>query len=1389
MSVASIIVLFLVLETSFSTAAGCPGGFTKFRGACFKVYHQVASYDQAREFCANQGGHLAMPKDNSTDAFLMKLKNTVDPRGYFWFGLSDENWEGRWMWEDGTVLNKSAGWSNWREGQPDNHKGDEDCAHYNSVAMPGWNDLPCSDKVAKFICQTTDDAQTDSPNTTMTSLVTDQMGTSATQGSSGNLRKITFPAPRRVSNYAGLGTPLSQDLTSFTLCLHMRTDMSSYSHTSLVSYAVGSVQHANELLLFNDGGSGGRFELYVQNTRADLGALPVWDSGWHVICVTWRSSNGDWKLYADGAFRASGTGVNVGGKVRGGGTWILAQDQDTVGGSFVESQAFSGELSQVNLWDRVLTPEDIGTDWSVFCSHHGNVIDWATTNIQVVGQATSDQYRCQVTSTPASAERPRTTMTSLVTDQMGTPAPQGSPDCPKDYQPFQGICYKAYNNAVTFLQSLRACGTDGGTLAMPRDQKTNDFLITLKNSVDRKSPFRFGLHDRIKENVWRWMDGQELGDFTDWGPGEPNDASLGPQGEDCVEFYPPNGNKWNDRACSDRRKFICQADTTEHPGYTPVGQGAYINTYLKVFAQPKTYEDAKQACALDGGHLANVKTQALHDFLLTKIQEVDASIDYWIGLNDVTVENTWTWSDGTPVSDCDFTNWAPGEPNNAGSTGDQDCGQLWKDKGFQWDDDMCGNQKYFICQIGSGEETSCGRPEACSSGYQMHNGICYKAFNTPKNLRDASSTCAADGGTLAMPKDADTNAFLINLKNAVDNKAKFRFGLTDHHQEGGWMWVDNVALGSFRPWGPGQPDNAGVNEDCAEYFSGSRSSRKNTWNDGRCTDARMFICQVTPSATKKWRDDGRCGKRYPAEDGRPAECDPSGDVPCCSSSNWCGNSASHCHCRTCVDYRSSDQPRYTRVDYRYNKYFKMYTQPKAYEDAKRTCASDGGHLVDVKTQEVHAFLLTKIQEVDASRDYWIGLNDVTVENTWTWSDGTPVSRTFTNWAPGEPNNAGSTGDQDCGQLWKDKGFQWDDDVCRKQNYFICQIDESSYTRLQSTLELFYHIADCPEDYQPFQGICYKAYNTSATFQESLRVCGADGGTLAMPRDRKTNDFLITLKNSVDRESPFWFGLRDVLRENVWRWMDGQELGDFTDWGPGEPNDAFSGQGEDCAEYYPLKKNKWNDKACHYDRKFICQVDNTEAVRISSSSDGVRYDAKAVLESPVFSTNCSNNTLVFHYRMQGSVVPAKLHVSVVGNMSNSDSELLGTFPFKVTYRQTNRVHLDFHREQPFRVVFTVELDHSANSTGGAGQIHLYDVIVLNDKCRPTDESAAAGFFQEPTLTKGAIIGIIVVLVIVAVAIATAVKVARSMKRQHLRLMSTSTTVLMRRDNVMFEPDAE
>ncbi|XP_066270267.1 uncharacterized protein [Branchiostoma lanceolatum] len=73
--------------------------------------------------------------------------------------------------------------------------------------------------------------------------------------------------------------------------------------------------------------------------------------------------------------------------------------------------------------------------------------------------------------------------------------------------------------------------------------------------------------------------------------------------------------------------------------------------------------------------------------------------------------------------------------------------------------------------------------------------------------------------------------------------------------------------------------------------------------------ARLSVYSTAQAAknnllAKKWREDLRCGQGYPAEDGTPAECDPSGKYPCCSPANWCGNTANHCDCPDCVNYRN-----------------------------------------------------------------------------------------------------------------------------------------------------------------------------------------------------------------------------------------------------------------------------------------------------------------------------------------------------------------------------------------------------------------------------------------------------------------------------------------------------
>ncbi|XP_066299148.1 collagen alpha-1(I) chain-like [Branchiostoma lanceolatum] len=73
---------------------------------------------------------------------------------------------------------------------------------------------------------------------------------------------------------------------------------------------------------------------------------------------------------------------------------------------------------------------------------------------------------------------------------------------------------------------------------------------------------------------------------------------------------------------------------------------------------------------------------------------------------------------------------------------------------------------------------------------------------------------------------------------------------------------------------------------------------------------------------------------------------------------------------------------------------------------------------------------------------------------------------------------------------------------------------------------------CPQGYTKFRGICYKVFKVKQTFSEAAATCRADGGTLAMPRDAQINDFLITLYRKLRNvpDEKLWIGLHDQREE-------------------------------------------------------------------------------------------------------------------------------------------------------------------------------------------------------------------------------------------------------------------
>jgi len=59
-------------------------------------------------------------------------------------------------------------------------------------------------------------------------------------------------------------------------------------------------------------------------------------------------------------------------------------------------------------------------------------------------------------------------------------------------------------------------------------------------------------------------------------------------------------------------------------------------------------------------------------------------------------------------------------------------------------------------------------------------------------------------------------------------------------------------------------------------------------------------------ASTLWREDGRCGEKFPLPSGNAGQCNPAGNGPrkgpCCSPKGFCGNTVKHCGCSGCVDY-------------------------------------------------------------------------------------------------------------------------------------------------------------------------------------------------------------------------------------------------------------------------------------------------------------------------------------------------------------------------------------------------------------------------------------------------------------------------------------------------------
>ncbi|ROI16455.1 Pentraxin fusion protein [Anabarilius grahami] len=131
----------------------------------------------------------------------------------------------------------------------------------------------------------------------------------------------------------------------------------------------------------------GQVSLYLRSSsEAAFFHLPPLSIFQTHLCVTWDSETGLSAFWVDGR-RSLFQLYRKGHSVRPGGTVLLGQDPDKYLGAFDAEQSFIGEITDVKMWDHVLSGSQIKAVYSKKEPYvrKGNVFDWNTIKYETNG--------------------------------------------------------------------------------------------------------------------------------------------------------------------------------------------------------------------------------------------------------------------------------------------------------------------------------------------------------------------------------------------------------------------------------------------------------------------------------------------------------------------------------------------------------------------------------------------------------------------------------------------------------------------------------------------------------------------------------------------------------------------------------------------------------------------------------------------------------------------------------------------------------------------------------------------------------------------------------------------------------------------------------------------
>ncbi|XP_074140930.1 adhesion G protein-coupled receptor D2 [Sminthopsis crassicaudata] len=187
-------------------------------------------------------------------------------------------------------------------------------------------------------------------------------------------------------------------LAAITVCTHLQWDLAVGKEGTVFSYAAPAF--TNEFLLRGLTAHNGLVHLALVIHGHHSPYLPVFpaDGRWHHVCATWEKQRGRWTLGADGKLQTGAQSLSPSQSLSPGGVFVIGQNQDSLGGDFKKEEAFRGNITNLSVWARVLSPEQLDMAQACEISNEGLLFGWNRGALEIAPtlQEVVLPFRCPV---------------------------------------------------------------------------------------------------------------------------------------------------------------------------------------------------------------------------------------------------------------------------------------------------------------------------------------------------------------------------------------------------------------------------------------------------------------------------------------------------------------------------------------------------------------------------------------------------------------------------------------------------------------------------------------------------------------------------------------------------------------------------------------------------------------------------------------------------------------------------------------------------------------------------------------------------------------------------------------------------------------------------------